>query len=128
MCTLRRTPAFANDLVVSTARRQFLQCADELQFAVFAYVFMPDHLHGLVEGSSATSDFQGFCYRLRRRTSSACRPIIREGLWQNGYHERVLRGPRGTEAIVAYIVNNPVRAGLTVRAEDYPYSWSIDHR
>ena len=125
MCTLQRRPAFVDERLVSIARLQFLQCAQASQFAILAYTFMPDHLHALVEGVAPSSDFRDFCLRLRRRTSAACWQTLRDRLWQNGYHERALRDSANVDAVVAYIIGNPVRAGLVERAEDYPYSWRV---
>jgi REP element-mobilizing transposase RayT len=125
MCTLRRAPVFLDARVVSTTKLKFLQCAEGSRFAVLAFTFMPDHLHGLVQGQSTASDFKDFCFRFRRRASSACWPALRQGLWQNGYHERVLRDSGGLGAVIAYILNNPVRGGLVDRADQYPHSWSI---
>jgi hypothetical protein len=73
---------------------------------------------------STASDFKGFCFRFRRRTSAACWPLLRQGLWQSGYHERVLRDSGTVGAVIAYILNNPVRGGLVDRADQYPHSWS----
>ena len=46
-------------------------------------------------------------------------------LWQDGYYERVLRSERELAPMVAYILANPLRAGLAARVGEYPYAWSI---
>jgi len=45
-------------------------------------------------------------------------------LWQIGYFDRVLREEDDTRAVVGYILNNPVRAGLAVRGVEYPFNGS----
>ncbi len=47
------------------------------------------------------------------------------GLWQEGYYERVLRSDEATETVVRYVLDNPVRAGLVQRAEDYSFSGAM---
>jgi hypothetical protein len=45
-------------------------------------------------------------------------------LWQEGFHERVLRSDESTEAAMRYVLENPVRAGLTRAIGDYPFARS----
>ena len=45
-------------------------------------------------------------------------------MWQTGYFERVLRETDDTRAVVAYILDNPVRRGLVTDPRDYPLSGS----
>ncbi len=45
-------------------------------------------------------------------------------IWQAGYFEHVLREDEDTRRVAAYILANPVRAGLVVNPEDYPFSGS----
>lgn len=43
----------------------------------------------------------------------------RNALWQAGYFDRILRENDATEAVVRYIVANPLRAGLVTDIRDY---------
>ena len=51
-------------------------------------------------------------------------------LWQPGYYERVLRAGDDGRTVAAYIVSNPVRAGLVREPKDYPLTgsdvWPLD--
>ena len=95
----------------------------EEQFAILAFCFMPDHLHLVLEGLADTSDLrrcvkiarQRVAYLFRRRLAVAM-------VWQDGYYEHVLRSDATADAIVRYVLDNPVRAGLVTRAELYPFS------
>jgi hypothetical protein len=40
--------------------------------------------------------------------------------WQTESFDRVLRSSESLDAKVAYIFENPIRAGLVSRSEDYP--------
>jgi len=64
---------------------------------------------------------------VRKQATIECRCHRDEPLWQDGYHERVLRDEETTRQVIDYMLNNPVRAGLVQNAIDYPFSWSADH-
>ena len=43
--------------------------------------------------------------------------------WQTGCFDRLLRGGESLHEDVGYVEDNPVRAGLVRRAEDWPYRY-----
>ena len=92
---------------------------------MIAYVFMPDHVHLLARGLADSSEFKPFMRVVRQRTAVAYRKLSGESLWQDGYYERVLRQEDDVPSVIDYLLNNPVRAGLSDAPEQYPYSWSI---
>lgn len=85
---------------------------------------MPDHLHVLLYGESADSDFRALVKRFKQLTSFAHKQIRGTELWQPGYHEHVLRGDEATASVVRYILENPVRAGLAKTLGEYPHAKS----
>ncbi|MGE5834405.1 MAG: REP-associated tyrosine transposase [Acidobacteriota bacterium] len=125
-CAAERRRVFVEGDFVQVLVQQILHAASEHGFAVLAYVFMPNHLHLLVEGQTADADFRAFMRFLRRRTALEYRRLTLLELWQNGYYERVLRRDEATPAIISYILGNPVRAGLVENATDYRFGWTID--
>ncbi len=42
-------------------------------------------------------------------------------VWQRGYHDHALRDDEDYSVRIQYLIDNPVRAGLVERIEDYPY-------
>ena len=65
------------------------------EFAIFAYCFMPDHVHLLVFSESENADLRAFVKRFKQMSGFAYRHDHGQSLWQPGYHERVLRGDGG---------------------------------
>jgi putative transposase len=122
-CHARR-PAFRHATAVERARSQMLRTAAEHDMAVLAYIFMPDHLHLLIEGRSDAANLRAFATRFRSRTAIALQSRPGVPFWQDGYHDRVLRREESTPAVIAYILNNPVRAGLVTDLLDFPFGWS----
>ena len=84
---------------------------------------MPDHVHLVLEGCHESSDLRRFVKVAKQRVSYVFRTELGiPAVWQEGYYERVLRSEEATDVIVRYVLDNPVRAQLVTRAEDYPFS------
>jgi REP element-mobilizing transposase RayT len=84
---------------------------------------MPDHLHVLLKGANASSAFLPFMKLMRQRTAIFYRRLTGESLWQEGCFDRVLRPDDAPAAVARYMMENPVRAGLVSKPEDYPFSY-----
>ncbi len=79
-------------------------------------VVMPDHVHLLV--SFAPEPGMERAISAWKRYTSRSLEIV----WQDGFFESRLRTTPSMEEKGAYVQNNPVRAGLVARAEDWPYA------
>ena len=90
------------------------------RFSVDAAVVMPDHVHlagQLCQGTLCTvmHSLKSFsAHRLGR--AGAASPV-----WQKGYHDHALRDGEDYRIRLRYLIENPRRAGLVDRVEDYPY-------
>jgi putative transposase len=124
LCTFEREQRFTSPDVVEPARSQLLHKADDFQFAIPAYCFMPDHLHILALGESPDSDLEAFVYKMKQKTGFEFKKTGRAPLWQDGYYDRVLRSDEQTLVVAKYILENPVRAGLAAAFDTYPFSGS----
>ena len=100
--------------------------SEEKEVAILAYCLMPNHL--LVKPSeeeALAKMMQGvtLCY-----TQYFNRKDGRTGrLWECRYHSTIIDGDRYLWAVSKYIENNPVRAGIVKKPEDYPYSSAEAH-
>jgi putative transposase len=117
-----RQPRFTNGQLVETCRTQIDAACDSHAFLLIADCYMPDHLHLLLEGLVGASDFCRFMKDAKQRTSFHAIRLGGGRLWQDGYHDRIVRQDEDLAVYVDYILQNPVRAGLVERAEDYPYA------
>ena len=88
---------------------------------LLAWVVMPDHWHGLVQ-LGPTSGVSRLMQRAKRDASHAvaCALGIR-GLWQAGFHDRMVRSDVDLRVLARYVVANPVRAGLVDDLDRYPF-------
>jgi putative transposase len=93
-----------------------------LDFSLLAYCFMPDHLHTLASGQEATSDLLRVVQRFKQRTGFEFKRQSGDRLWQQSFHDRVMRSSEGSGGVASYIFRNPVDAGLAESAVVYPFS------
>ncbi len=93
------------------------------RYALHAWVVMPNHLHVLFtpkagwEMSQITQAWKSFtaheCNKMLQRTGE---------FWQREPFDRFIRDETHFATAIAYIENNPVKAGLCERAEDWQWS------
>jgi len=62
--------------------------------------------------------------RFKQLTGFAYKQQHQKRLWQHGYYERVMRNDDETLEVIRYILENPVRARLTVQLGEYPFAGS----
>jgi len=126
-CTRHRRTLFTDEHTVALVRDQILPAAGVYEFALPAYVFMPDHAHIFAVGRSESSDLQAFVKVAKQESGYAFSMACGERLWQPSFHDRVLRDDESDIHVLRYILWNPVRAGLVERPEDYPFLGSTTH-
>lgn len=71
---------------------------------------------------------QTIMHSLKRHTARQANKVLgREGaFWQHESYDHVVRDRQEWERIVAYVLNNPVKAGLVERWEDWPWTFLKD--
>jgi putative transposase len=120
-CTFARRPLFRDSAVVADVAAQLLKHSSQEHFAVLAYCFMPDHVHSLLEGLEESSDLRRLMTRWKQGTGYIHATGGGGRLWQGGFFDHVLRDEEDRQAVVAYVLANPIRAGLVAHPSDYPY-------
>jgi putative transposase len=120
-CTFNRHRCFTEATVVDAVRVQLLHIATEQQFDIPAYCFMPDHVHVLATGRSDGSDLRRFLKDWKQQTGHAYKQAAHIKLWQGGFYDHVLRAEEDRAAVVRYLLENPIRAGLVRNLLEYPY-------
>jgi REP-associated tyrosine transposase len=94
---------------------------EQHKYLLHEFVVMPNHFHLLVTpGQTLERALQlvkgGFSFRAKRGIG------ISGEIWQTSFYDRRVRESAEYEKMKIYIHQNPVRARLVERAEDYPYS------
>ncbi|WP_291064511.1 transposase [Hydrogenophaga sp.] len=97
--------------------------AAKFRVAIHAYVLMSNHFHLLAtpETSDGLPQMMQALGRRYVRYFNDCQS--RSGtLWEGRYRSTLIESERYLLVCMAYIDLNPVRAGLTAQAQDYPWS------
>ena len=121
LCTRGRHKALLTEANVDLVRSEIVKTARACEMAVSAYVFMPDHCHLLVAGLEMSSDLKRFVHLAKQKSGYAYSRATGQQLWQPSFYDHVLRDGESSLPVIHYILQNPVRSGLVLRCEEYPY-------
>jgi len=92
-----------------------------------AYVILANHVHVLLLPKAPVRLLQSL-KGVTAREANRLLGRTGESFWQRESYDHWVRDSRELERIVAYIENNPVKAGLVARAEDYRWSSAADDK
>jgi putative transposase len=113
---------FQSERMASLVIDTLFQYRREQKYLLHDFVVMPNHIHLMFTpcGNTLERVMQfvkgGFSYRVKKELG------IDGEIWERGYVDHRIRDVNDYDQHVLYVRNNPVKAGLAKRAEDYPYS------
>ena len=115
LCVEGRRRVLDNAAVFDAVQRF---CSAEKRWTTSALVLMPDHLHAIIQPmereAPVTQYSAGLKRFVRKQTKAAWK-------WQEGVFDRLLRREESAHEKWLYARENPVRAGLVSRWEDWPW-------
>lgn len=138
--TKDRLPIFRTDKMKQIAARAFDEARLSAKILIFAYVIMPDHIHMVTDGSKPISEVLRYLNgisakriidHLKENNLETSLGKLRQERKERGYKHSVWQHHADAFHLttedtlmqkVNYIHQNPVRAGLSARAEEYLYS------
>jgi REP element-mobilizing transposase RayT len=114
---------YLRDQRIATMMQDALLFHDPHKYRLIAWVVMPNHVHMLCTPRPEQS-LAGIMHSVKSFTSSEANNMLnRSGrFWQKEYFDRFIRNARQFAKTIAYIENNPVKANLCERPEDWPFS------
>jgi REP element-mobilizing transposase RayT len=119
-CCYRRQPLFIADGPVRVAADCFRRCQERHGWEVSQTCFMPDHVHlfalPMRQREQPVEEF------MRAWKSAVMLRLGRGRIWQAGVFDHLLRSDESADQKWEYVRQNPVRAGLCNRPEDYRWS------
>jgi REP element-mobilizing transposase RayT len=95
-------------------------------YDLLAWVIMPNHVHAIIRPHAGMARIMQW---LKGRTArNANRILGRSGdaFWQAESFDHWIRSELEFEALVDYVENNPVKAGLVETRERWPWSSAAD--
>ena len=102
------------------AARVAVRCFHDTDVArhaqTLAFVVMPDHVHWLLQ-----LEENGSLSETVRLYKAKVSLILRQRIWQRGFHDHVLRDDEDLRGVARYIIANPLRSGLVKSVGEYPH-------
>jgi putative transposase len=124
-CTENRR-RLLDDIGTHAVFRNFCEGARDRGALVGGYVLMPDHLHLFVCIPPGKMGLSIWMKSLKNTMSKHWRSRrIEAPHWQKGFFDHLIRSDESHAEKWKYVRENPVRAGLVARAEDWPYAGQI---
>jgi len=138
--TNSRLPAFQKAKLKNIACNALNEARTSSGLLIFAYVIMPDHLHALIGSQRKPSEVlryvngisahrvinflkeTGFDSSLQKLKRENGNRRYKYSLWDHHPNLKLITTESGLLEKANYIHQNPVRAGLVERAEDYRWS------
>ena len=125
ICSENRCPIFRNASRAEAGIELLRRVSKSMDILVHAFCVMPDHLHVLVEGKSATSDVVKFVAQWKQSAGYLFRNELPRRFWQRRFYDHILRHAKDSDPIAWYIWMNPVRKGMVAEPQQYPFSGSF---
>jgi putative transposase len=105
-------------MITGTIAREVIQSLYRVQcfnpFDLYAFVVMPDHCHALVGGRS-----YGSMVKIINKWKESTHHECGSNMWQARFEIQIVSP---SERIVEHLLLNPVRRGIAVTKEEYPWS------
>ena len=120
-CTWQRQPLLVDPSIADDVVRQIVVQSSRHAVEVTVYCLMPDHIHALLTAEEARGPVRACVERVKQCTGFDYARRTGGRLWQRSYFDYTLRPHEMVEPAMAYIVNNPVRAGFVPAAEVWPF-------
>ena len=113
---------FLKDERIASMVQENLFHFNRIRYNVLSWCIMPNHVHVLIEvkeGWTLSTIMHGW----RSYTAHQANKILgRTGdFWMEEYYDRYIRDEKHLEAVINYIDNNPVKAGLVDEIEKWPW-------
>jgi putative transposase len=121
--TWERRPLFRSERASTLFAEILFGYRDREIFQLYEFVLMPDHIHLLLAPKPTIALERamqfikgGYSHRFMKETGS------RMEIWERSFTNHRVRGALDYEKHRRYIHQNPVRANLVEKAQEYPYS------
>ena len=127
VCTAKRGRFLANECAHAILAQLWRDAPCHNGWWVGRYAVMPDHIHLFAMPGEKSVSLHRWISTWKSLSS---RRIVAETgaippIWQRDYFDRFIRTTESYSSKWDYVRNNPVRAGLVVKPEDWPYQGVI---
>jgi len=112
-----------NDPQIASIIQDSILFFDGTRYKLHALVVMPNHVHALLTPVTGW-ELGEILHSWKSYTATECNKLLRRNgeFWQTETFDRFIRDEKHYYNAIAYIENNPVKAGLCENPEDWPWS------
>ena len=117
-------PVFSDPTLAQAALKEINRYAVKHGIDLYEYAVMPSHIHMLVATAEEGGTISSFMRDVKRSIAYECRDDWNgeSGLWMDRFDDLLITEEKTLRTKIEYIRNNPVKAGLSTKPEDYRYS------
>jgi len=104
---------------------------DRQRYQIFCLVVMPDNVHMLMQPLEKSNNkfwsLSSILHSMKSYSSKQISKVMKHigTVWQDERHDHIVRDEREFQVFWEYIRQNPVKAGLSVTPEEYPFFWQM---
>jgi putative transposase len=115
-------------LAKADIRDLLLECWKKADlWVVGRFVLMPDHIHLFCAPKQLTpTALKAWVYFWRAEATRHWPREDEKPIWQKDFHDRQLRSAESYQQKWAYVPENPLRAGLVRKIEDWPWQGELN--
>ena len=114
---------FSDARCAELAAKTFSVCTERHGYEVLLSCVMPTHFHAVIAARERSSSLSELVRGWKTWCARQLRALGVEGkVWQNEFFDHRIRSKTSLAAKCEYVVQNPVRAGLAERAEEWPHT------
>lgn len=124
LCVEDQKDIFKNSEIFHSMEDFLLSSLAKFVVAAHIYLFMPDHLHMLLEGKEQDADIRKCIIDFKQKSGywfSRNMPVVR---WQKDFYDHIMRKDEDVKKHIRYILENPLRKGIAADWKEYPYKGS----
>jgi REP element-mobilizing transposase RayT len=127
-CVDGRRRLLASEKVHAILREEWMSLCERHGWAVGRYVIMPDHVHFFA--APVFDEAKPLALAIGKWKEWTSKRVLRlldaeAPLWQPEFFDHLMRSDESRDAKWMYVVENPVRAGLVKRSEEWQFAGSI---
>jgi len=126
-CTKGRKPILSNSRAVDVLKDEWKKALSHHGWKVGRYVVMPDHIHFFCLATNTAKPMKDFMGPFKEWTAKRISKElgVEMPMWQAEFFDHVLRKDEAYASKAEYMRQNPARAGLVEKPDDWPWQGEI---
>ena len=117
---------YLNDMRIANMISESIKYRDKKEYELLAYSIMPNHVHLVIYVERFVKPLHKILQSLKRHTARLGNIILnRTGnpFWHSESYDHYVRDYWELSRILDYTINDPAKAGLVNKAEDWKWSY-----